>query len=109
MPFIKRYVPDQYKTHKMCDKVILESGGVLRFVPDWYKNKKICNKDVDNYALALELVPDCYNSKKKCVTKLFILILLQYNTFLIDISLKKYAINMLMLVFFQLVLFLIMT
>ena len=29
LPFEIRYVPDWYKTHKICDKVILEYGGTF--------------------------------------------------------------------------------
>ena len=38
LPYLLRYVPDQYKTQRMCDKVVLESSGTLNFVPDCYKN-----------------------------------------------------------------------
>ena len=31
LPFLIRYVPDQYKTQ--CDKAILENGGTLKSVP----------------------------------------------------------------------------
>ena len=27
LPYLLRYIPDQYKTHQMCDKAILENGG----------------------------------------------------------------------------------
>ena len=30
LPFVTIYVSDRYKTHKVCDQVILESGGMLR-------------------------------------------------------------------------------
>ena len=29
LPFKIRYIPDQYKNQQMCDKAILENGGVL--------------------------------------------------------------------------------
>ena len=34
LPFILRYVSDQYKTQQMCDKAILENGGTLKLVPN---------------------------------------------------------------------------
>ena len=40
LSFVIRYVPDRYKTQEMCDKAILENGGMLKPVPDCYKNKK---------------------------------------------------------------------
>ena len=33
LPFLIRYVPNQYKTQQMCDKAILENGGSLGSVP----------------------------------------------------------------------------
>ena len=35
LPFVIRYVPDQYKTQDMSDKAILENGGTLESVPDF--------------------------------------------------------------------------
>ena len=60
------YVPDQYKTQEMCDKVKPEIGGMLRFIPDCYKNKKTCDKAVENYFHELEFVSDCYKIPKMC-------------------------------------------
>ena len=79
LPYLIRYVPDQYKTQQMCDKAILENGGKLKSVPDCYKNyQELCSKAVDNYPYALEFVPACYKTqKKKRAIKLLILILLQ--------------------------------
>ena len=37
MVFVIRYVPDQCKTQKMCDKDILENGRTLKSVRDCYK------------------------------------------------------------------------
>ena len=36
-PFVRRYVPNQYKTQHMCDKAILENSRTLKSVPDCYK------------------------------------------------------------------------
>ena len=43
----------------MCNKVIIENGGMLRFLSGCYKNLKMCYKAVDNYSHALEFVLDC--------------------------------------------------
>ena len=48
LPFLIRYVPDQYETQQMCDKAILENGRTLKSVPDCYKNQEMCNTVVDN-------------------------------------------------------------
>ena len=50
----------------MCDKVILENGGMLMFIPDHYKDQNICNKVVDKYSHALKSVSDCYKTQKMC-------------------------------------------
>ena len=34
LPYLLRYVPDQYKTQQMCDKAVLENGGTFNSVPD---------------------------------------------------------------------------
>ena len=39
LPFLIRYIPEQCKTQKMYDKVILEKGGTLESVPDCSKNQ----------------------------------------------------------------------
>ena len=32
--FVVKYVPDRCKTNKMCNKIIIENGGLLEFIPD---------------------------------------------------------------------------
>ena len=46
--YLIRYVPDQCKTQQMCDKTILENGGILKSVLECYKNQDMCNRAVDN-------------------------------------------------------------
>ena len=41
LPNLLRYVPDRYKTQQMCEKAILENSGTLKFVPECYKNQEI--------------------------------------------------------------------
>ena len=41
IPYLLRFVPDKYKTQKMCDKAILENNGTLKSVPDCYKNLEL--------------------------------------------------------------------
>ena len=40
LPFLIRYVPNQYKAQQMCDKTILENGWRVKSVPGCCKNKK---------------------------------------------------------------------
>ena len=61
MPLAIRYVPDQYKTQKLCDTFILENGGTLKFA----------------------------TRIKNCITKLLITMLMHQNLSLIAIRLNK--------------------
>ena len=65
LPFVIRYVPDQYKTEQMFDKAILENES-LESVPDGHKNQAMCNKAVDNYPHALTFFPICYITQNMC-------------------------------------------
>ena len=38
LPFIIRYIPDQYKTQQMCDRALSENNRTLDSFPDCYKN-----------------------------------------------------------------------
>ena len=68
-PYLLRYVPDQYKTQQMCDKVNLEKQWNIKVCyknQDCYKYQEICNKAVDNYLHVLEFVSECFKSQKTC-------------------------------------------
>ena len=65
LPYLLRYVPDQYNTQQICNKAILENGRNSRkVVPDCYKNQEICNQVVDNYSHALEFLTECFMTQK---------------------------------------------
>ena len=51
----------------MCDKAILENGGILKCVPNCFKNHEMCNKAVGKYSHTLEFVPNCYMTQEMCV------------------------------------------
>ena len=48
----------------MCNKAILENGGMLESAPDCYKNQEMCHKVVDNNSHASKFVPERYITKK---------------------------------------------
>ena len=48
-----QFVPDCYKTQKMCDKVICEDPFMLVKDPDRYKTQGTCDKVVDDCLAAL--------------------------------------------------------
>ena len=50
----------------MCDKAILENGGMLESFTDCHKNQQMCDKAVDNYPHVLKFVTDCYIIQKMC-------------------------------------------
>ena len=65
LPFLLRYVLDQYKTQQMCDKTILENAGTLKYVPGCFRNQEMRSKAVENYSHTSEFVPECYKTPKK--------------------------------------------
>ena len=40
LPYLLKYVPDQYKTPQICDNAIPENGRTVESVPDDCKSKK---------------------------------------------------------------------
>ena len=40
LPFVIKYVPDQYKSKEMYHKFFIVNGGILGFIPDCNKNTK---------------------------------------------------------------------
>ena len=45
-PSTKKYVPDQYKTKQMCNRVVDRCHFVLDSVPGQYKTQEMCDKIV---------------------------------------------------------------
>ena len=43
-PFSLRYLPDQYKTQKMCDKAVDDCLVALKFNPDLFVTSKMIKK-----------------------------------------------------------------
>ena len=52
--FSLRYLPDQYKTEKMCDKAADDCLAALKFVPNWFVRNKIMIKKVFTASHAAE-------------------------------------------------------
>ena len=53
-----RCFPDQCKTQKLCNKVVLENSGTLMSAPDCYIN--LLHKGDYNYHHALEFGSECF-------------------------------------------------
>ena len=47
----------------MYDEVVDNYSHALKFVPDCYKTKKMCDKSVTDYPSEMQLVSDC------CITQ----------------------------------------
>ena len=69
MFFVFNFIPNQYKTQEMCDRVASEDLFLIAYCPDEYKTQIMCDEAVDSLA-ALELVPDWFVTIKM-VKKLF--------------------------------------
>ena len=86
---------DCYNNQKRCDKADNNYSHELEFVPENYKTEIMKNKVVNNSQSALQFVPKQFVAKvirhKKCMIKLLILAFLYLLLFLIDIKLKKCA------------------
>ena len=44
IPFSLRYVLDQYKTQKMCNKAVDDCLAALKLAPDWFVTRKMIKK-----------------------------------------------------------------
>ena len=40
-PYALEYVPDEYKTHEICERAVGKSTCQLGFVPDWFGKRKM--------------------------------------------------------------------
>ena len=54
------FVPDRYKSKKMCDKFISENPFMLKYCPDKYITRKKCDEAVDDFLPKLNFVPDWF-------------------------------------------------
>ena len=46
LPYLLRYVSDQYKTQKNCDKAVDTHLLTIAYAPECYKTQEMCNKAV---------------------------------------------------------------
>ena len=52
------FVPDCYKTQKMCNKAVDTYPSALQFVTGQCKTHEMCIKDVDTFPFVFDSVPD---------------------------------------------------
>ena len=51
------FVPDQYKTHEMCDRIISDNLFSLRYAPDQYKSQQRCDDAARDFLPTLSFFP----------------------------------------------------
>ena len=54
------FVPDCFKTQKLCIRALEVDPWALNDIPDYLKTQKMCNETVRNDPSSLQLVPDCF-------------------------------------------------
>ena len=64
MFFVFDSIPNQYKTHEMCDRVVSENPFLIVYCPDKYKTQRICDEAVDDSLAALKFIPDWFVTSK---------------------------------------------
>ena len=50
----------------MRDKVVDNYSWTLEFVPDWYRTQKMCDKNVNTHPSTIEYVPDQFKTQEMC-------------------------------------------
>ena len=69
-----KFVPDHFKTKKMCKHAAKKLLLVITYVLDWYKIQEMCNKVVLENGEKLEFLVATKN--KECVIKLLTIMFL---------------------------------
>ena len=64
LPFVIKYVPDQYNTQEICDKAVDKYAHALEFVPDCIKTQKMSNKAANTYFSTVQFVPESYRTQE---------------------------------------------
>ena len=58
------YIPDRYRIHTVCDRIISDDIFSLRYLPDQYKTQQMCDKGVDDFLAALKFVSSWFVTSK---------------------------------------------
>ena len=57
-PEMLKFVPDHFKTKKMCKHAVKKLPFIISYVSDWYKTQQLCDKAVLENRGTLKCVPD---------------------------------------------------
>ena len=60
------FVPDHFKTKKMCERAIEDETGTLELVPDRFKKQEMHEKAVEERSCMLEDVSNHFKMQKIC-------------------------------------------
>ena len=65
-PYTLDYVPDHFKTQKMCNEAMSNNPTVLFLIPDHFKTQEMCIKAVEVYPCQLNDAPDHFTTQDMC-------------------------------------------
>ena len=60
------FVPECYKTEKMCDKAVDAYLSTTDFAPECFMTQKICAKSVNKCYFVFDYIPDQYKTQEMC-------------------------------------------
>ena len=58
------YVPDDFKSKRMCERAVEDEPATLEFVPDRFKNQEMCKKAIEECSYMLKDMPDHFKTQK---------------------------------------------
>ena len=56
------YVPNKYKSQKICETIVSENYIMLQFTADEYQMQNICENIVNDYSFTLKFITDSHNT-----------------------------------------------
>ena len=65
-----KYAPGHFKTQEMCDKAVRRHAWQLEDVPDYSKTQEMCNKAMHEDPAVFFLVPDRFKTQEMCIKSL---------------------------------------
>ena len=68
--FVINFIPNQYKSQEICDRVVSEDPFFVVYCPDKYKTQRMYDEAVDDSLAALKLVSNFFVTSKM-IKKLF--------------------------------------
>ena len=60
------YVPDHFKTKRMCERAVEDEPETLEYVPNHLKTEEMCKEAMRNNPYMLRYVPDHFKTQGMC-------------------------------------------